>query len=282
MKISKLFHWLYFMVMMLPLFVVPIYFIYSQRHDLTEQTQVDIQYKYQSNEVNSYSDLVEGNIYYLNELDITQDYYDFDSSLVYFQILSFDNYDGDFSIVNYDYDLESLPLGYTRFTCRFDGGNGIWFYFGDAKNVSSWYYLDDGAMVLTDVIFVLDYGVNLSVFNDYYLAAYGDNFLPQYTDFNIIESVQVEDTNTSITNAFVNSFADTIDKYFNYDNVFNFGDLYTWLNTNFFSGNAPLGFFIFWHLLIYWLLTSLLWLLFDVLMYVPNLVHRWLDKASLS
>ena len=73
-----------------------------------------------------------------------------------------------------------------------------------------------------------------------------------------------------------------VDNYFNYDNVFNFGSLYSWLELSFFNGTAPMGFFVFWHLLIYWLLTSLLWLLFDVLMYVPMLIHRWLDKAALS
>lgn len=32
----------------------------------------------------------------------------------------------------------------------------------------------------------------------------------------------------------------------------------------------------------YWLAISIIWLCFDLVMYVPNLVHKWLDKGSIS
>lgn len=35
-------------------------------------------------------------------------------------------------------------------------------------------------------------------------------------------------------------------------------------------------------LLAYWLSMSIIWLVFDLLMYVPLLVHRWLDKGILE
>lgn len=35
-------------------------------------------------------------------------------------------------------------------------------------------------------------------------------------------------------------------------------------------------------LMSYWLCISLIWLVFDVVMYVPNLVHRWLDKGAIK
>ena len=40
--------------------------------------------------------------------------------------------------------------------------------------------------------------------------------------------------------------------------------------------------FIVCGLFTYWTIISLAWLVFDILMYVPLLVHRWLDKASIS
>lgn len=119
---------------------------------------------------------------------------------------------------------------------------------------------------------------SLSVFESYLIKdyyVYGENTIS-------IGTQNVTYSDSDIGSQFIYSMYNCVDKYFNYDRVFNFGDLYTWLNTTFFSGSAPLGFFIFWHLLIYWLLTSILWLVFDVLMYVPQLVHRWLDKASIS
>lgn len=35
-------------------------------------------------------------------------------------------------------------------------------------------------------------------------------------------------------------------------------------------------------LLTYWTCISIIWLVFDVFMYVPLLVHRWIDKAKLE
>ena len=36
------------------------------------------------------------------------------------------------------------------------------------------------------------------------------------------------------------------------------------------------------YLLTYWTCISIIWLVFDVFMYVPLLVHRWIDKAKLE
>lgn len=35
------------------------------------------------------------------------------------------------------------------------------------------------------------------------------------------------------------------------------------------------------YLLTYWTLTSIIYLIFDIVMYVPLLVHRWIDKATI-
>lgn len=35
-------------------------------------------------------------------------------------------------------------------------------------------------------------------------------------------------------------------------------------------------------LLCYWLSISIIWLVFDLIMYVPLLVHRWLDKGVIE
>lgn len=36
------------------------------------------------------------------------------------------------------------------------------------------------------------------------------------------------------------------------------------------------------YLLTYWTCISIIWLVFDVFMYVPLLVHRWIDKAKIE
>lgn len=253
--------------MALPLVVASIFGIYSHRHTLTEQTTVDIQYKYQSNEVNSIDDIVVGNIY------------NFDINNAVYDII-------DFSFVLVSGEINCRSISYVEFSDYYFSYEVPYnLYREDAFGTLSFLPYDDISSVLGYFDFdeIESYS---SVIQIIHINEFGSSTdvttLFSYTDYNEVESVTVNDSSSDIMSVFVNNYAEAINKYFNYDNAFNFGGLYTWLNTNFFSGNAPLGFFIFWHLLIYWLLTSLIWLIFDVLMYVPMLVHRWLDKASLN
>lgn len=276
--------------MALPLVVAPIFAIYSHRHTLTEQTTVDIQYKYQSNEVNSIDDIVVGNIYYYEFIYIEHRVID-STSLSFLSFVQCSSIDGDHfndrytdEIIASNFDVRNSDnVFYVEFS-NYDSGLESYCYFTSLDFYTSVIYDYSNYIAFYDTVFIANAG-----FIDYlnYVSTHQNQWfdevgLPQYADFTVIDSVTVNDSSSDIMSVFVNNYAEAINKYFNYDNAFNFGGLYTWLNTNFFSGNAPLGFFIFWHLLIYWLLTSLLWLIFDVLMYVPMLVHRWLDKASLS
>lgn len=88
--------------------------------------------------------------------------------------------------------------------------------------------------------------------------------------------------NTDIGSQFVYTIHNTIQNYFNMSDLFVFKGLSSWIQVAFFDGNFPLGFYIFYNLLLYWFVVSLLWLIFDILMYVPNLAHRWLDRSSLQ
>lgn len=267
--------------MALPLVVAPIFAIYSHRHNLTEQTQVDIQYKYQTNDVSTLDDLVIGNVYHLDELSLTVP--NSNGEPFSLMVLSCEYLDDISASDRYSDELLIYDFNSSLNDCGFQidiSTDSIVIY---APNDFSYinYYLEGESINLTLVnidFYILDYYPLVNTIG--YFADY--DYLPTRSEFNIIQSVHIQDANSDIMSVFVGNYANAIDKYFNYDNVVNFGTLYSWLNTTFFSGNAPLGFFIFWHLLEYWLLTSLLWLLFDVLIYVPMLVHRWLDKASIS
>ena len=63
MKISKLFHWLYATLMFLPfVFFLPSCLYYGFNEHATNTETTTINYKYQSNEVNTLDDLVVVNI----------------------------------------------------------------------------------------------------------------------------------------------------------------------------------------------------------------------------
>lgn len=55
--------------------------------------------------------------------------------------------------------------------------------------------------------------------------------------------------------------------------------VFTYLSSNLFG---IIGYDVVLELLTYWTITSVIYLIFDVLMYVPLLAHRWIDKARIE
>lgn len=263
MKISKIFHWLYLSLLVLPIVTIPVFMIYSHRHDLTQRTEVDIQYKYQSNEVNSVDDLIVGNIYYLERLYIVDSPYEFS-----FNTISYESYESDLGIG--DFVIDDIFFDYVS-TISVSYEN---FYYSVSNGLSVTLVGGLGYFNINDLVFMYD-----SSLLPYFVS---NNYLPQYTDYNVIESVSVNDTESDIMSQFTTSLYNTTERYYNFDNFFALGDIRQWFNTNFFNGNPSLGFGIAWHLLTYWFVVSIFWLIFDVLMYLPLLVHRWLDKGAIA
>ena len=95
--------------------------------------------------------------------------------------------------------------------------------------------------------------------------------------------------NENIGTSLPNNFDVTTMFYYSVDQVSS-NVLFSWCNTSFLVApfeyignlfgmpvNSPLYTFFS-----YWLNISLIWLVFDVIMYVPLLVHRWLDKGVIE
>lgn len=57
--------------------------------------------------------------------------------------------------------------------------------------------------------------------------------------------------------------------------------VYYYLLSNIFGLSNPILYMVI-QSLTYWTIISIAYLIFDVIMYVPLLVHRWLDKARLE
>ena len=83
---------------------------------------------------------------------------------------------------------------------------------------------------------------------------------------------------------------DLIDTFIESVNSINTESIFSWASTSFLvvpfqyigdlfglPTNSPIL-----TLLSYWLDISIMWLVFDVIMYVPLLVHRWLDKGIIE
>ena len=259
--------WLHATLDLLPVILIPVFMIYSHRHDVTENVQVT--YKYESNEVNSLDDLVIGNIYEFNTNGFALDEMLINDNYITFQLLS--NLE-----VQYDYlILDDVLENVYKFT-----PNTILGFFANESS----YYIGTSYDFLDyqdsdyDIIYQYDYTFtsNCTIL----LLDYDENFAGwdylELTDYNVIESVDVE--NTDVMDSFMNHFNTTVNKHFNMGNVFNLGGVYQWFDTNIFGGHAPTVIYSVWNIALYELVMDLLFLLYGLFMWFIDMIQKLMEK----
>lgn len=246
MKISKLFHWLYASIMLMPIFAIGTKCLYVALN---------------KNAKDSYSEspveeIVYTDVYYTNE-----DYY-FNKSGSYvmnstpmikvdFIQLTTNNTDAQSYFNNNQSNIKYFRLIYYA-------TNQIRLYFYDINQTQ----LDYNTIRDTNSLFMYFTTRENGSFNN-------DNLFYQirYNDYSYLDNVF----------------------YYAVDEIKD-QPIFSWANDSFI--NQPItyigGLFglqsdsAIYTLLSYWLSISIIWLTFDLLMYVPLLVHRWIDKGVLE
>lgn len=259
--------WLHAILDLLPVILIPIFMIYSHRHDVTENVQVN--YKYQSNELNTIDDLVEGNIYFCDDLFL-ESYNDtsFQITLYKFSSTNLNDFSTD------DYDFSDFNSSSCNLLINYNRGYIDWFLLniGESYLAYSMSSIDD--FHFYDVIFCVNSG--LSGFIEYcHSYGYSSSEI-LYTDYNVIESVDVD--NTNVMDSFMNKFNNTIDTHFNMGNVFNLTGVYDWFNNNIFNGNAPQIIYSVWNIALYELVMNLLFLLYGLFMWFIDMIQKLMEK----
>jgi len=265
MKISKLFHWLYAFVMFLPIFAIGGTLLIST-FNMSAKEESEIHYKYETNEVNSSEDLIEGNIYSFNCNNLEcHDFLLEPNSYICFKLLSeleintnYLNFDEGFSdIGNFDKDtiltIDNYSYIYTFFSIE---------QTNSYDNCITYTYYEK---------FLSNCVIELISFSGI------DYTTLSLTDYNEIESVETHNLDTQEV------FYRAVDKVTT-------SPLFSWAYDSFLV--APFSYIVVLfgmptthvvvELLSYWLAISIIWLVFDLIMYVPLLVHRWLDKGVLE
>lgn len=266
--------------MFLPIVLfIPNAFYYGFNEHATNSETTTINYKYQSNEVNSPNDLVEGNIYSYSSFEV----YVLDRELqLYFNILQYNN-------IYLPYDTQSI-------------GEVIYdAYNANIRNELTFSYYNDGQTSYADFFFTnldtysditFDLDTSDSVIFTNLIFVCSDNFidhiqeidedlqngLPTYTDYNVIESVEIN-TDDTISNKMYQAWLSTWNL-----------PLLQWTHTSFVASPFTYITGLFGvpsdstlnYIFAYFVSISICWLVFDLLMYVPNLAHRWLDKGALE
>lgn len=268
--------WLHFTLDLLPVIAIPVFMIYSHRHSLTERTNVEINYKYETNVVNSVDDLVVGNVYHYDYFTYYEGAFDLDLYCLNVDIVNFN----DVLLDNVLDELNVASIKDCLFSISFYGSEYSCYFYTDYFNDNYVCFVGDidNDIIFENVDFVLIDDNTLDKF-----VLYIDDSsvsLPTFSAYNVIESVNADTTNENILNVFYKDFTDTIDNYFNFDNVFTFGDIWQWFNTNMFGGNAsPIAHAIY-EIIVYEFIIDIMFLSYCVFMFIIDFTTDTLERFT--
>ena len=251
MKISKLFHWLYGCLMLLPIFafgVTGLYYALNE-HAIQSETIEENYYKNASSLPSHFDGVEEDTLYGA----ILNNYLANDQK-IYFEYIEIISYTTVFDISEYTEE----GINYLNYDGEYwINVNGLEYEFGDDSNFSFIFVIDYDWTNLNNFT---DFESNFTLFNTNILVPNGEN----YTHTNSVS--------TSVINAWNDTWHNS---------------LFSWSGDSFLK--PPLDYVCsifgvgsentFSYALSYWCSISIIWLIFDVLMYVPLLTHRWLDKG---
>ena len=125
--------------------------------------------------------------------------------------------------------------------------------------------------------------------NEPTIAEFNEMFPNDYYDYTTSKKVLIQNgtetlNNTDIGSQMMYALYNPIHDYMNFNNVFNFGQIYDWLQLNIFGGTAPLSVFIVWNIVLYEFLMDLIFLLYLLFMFFidccTNLIDRFHSQCS--
>lgn len=279
MKISKLFHTLYGILMALPVLVIPIFAININQKSvepISIKVQEDLQIDFNQWIPTDYKDL-----------NITSYY----RSIAYSKtIKANEKY-----MFKWDYTGGTTTGSYNRVTLYDSNGvvstqlaNQV-FNYNEDKNIIGLYFYAGTGNTNADFnnIQLFNFTQMYGVGNEPTATYFNETFTNSYYNYTTSTPILIEGAiniydDTDIGSQFLYSLYKPVNDYFNFKDFMGLGSLYDWILLNIFSGSNNLVFFILFNFFTYWIFVSFFWLIFDVLMYVPSLVHKMLDKARME
>lgn len=249
--------WLHACLDLLPVILIPVFMIYSHRHDVSTTTTYTEQVPvyYETNEVNDYNDLLVGNIYHWGDNQ------------------------GSIEGLTTNYFLFTIkPTENLYFVPNLENTSEIILYI-NSNGISMRVTYNDSSQLFPSIKyitfdFVIDTIQSSISYANYVIGHISESEMLLVKDFQTI----TYDFDKDIMGAFMNNFNFTIDKYFNMGNVFNLGDVYQWFNTNIFGGNAPVVIQSIYNIVIYELVMDLLFLLYGLFMWFIDIIQHLMDK----
>lgn len=307
--------WLHAVLDLLPLVIIPIFAIYSHRHtidsyDVTREKYqvVNFNQQYKDSYYNgfTYSGAIGEQYASASErvytLNITEQYTSLLQMYRYFT-----PYDLELTIGHkyyasvYIYSNRTFPLTFrlypsiegTSYSYNTPNAYSKLEFINQANNNSypkEFGIISGGSITLNvdDFITLKDYQlVDLTLMfgegNEPSIAEYNQMFPNDYYDYTTSKKVLVQNgtetlNNTDIGSQFVYALYTPIHDYMNFNNVFNFGKIYDWMQLNIFGGTAPLSVFIVWNIVLYEFLMDLIFLMYALFMFFIDFCTNLIDR----
>lgn len=287
MKISRLFHWLYAILMLLPFVPVVsfgLYYAFNKNAVVPEVT------KYESKEVDfnqyilsSYT-FTSGSGYSLSDYRAGLNGYVSSSlsserftELLFTKgdkiLVRISNITGNTTLGGLRVNTPSYSVYLNTTESAIVVSNGDYLYFSLFRNsgVSSTLYFYVNIFDLTQM-FGVGNEPTIEEFNSWF-----PNDYYEYTDSKHIvipNYREVTESDSPINHIWLPSFGGM---------GWTIKNIFTFLISTMFGISVVGGIGeVILYLLTYWLCISLIWLIYDVIMYVPLMIHRWLDKGVID
>ena len=273
----------------LPLMVIPIFAIYSQNHEINDNT-LQVQENIEINNFNQrwkFSENVNFTILqsYEIEFDNVQlnTYWSLPNGAVWNQN---DKYLLTYELVN--------------------SNNGTFYSYMDYDdNIDGFYQYQANVATQKIVSFTQRaFSINVATANNFngtfkvnlfdLTAMFGDD-LPTIAEFNLLFPNYFYDyvlTETAYVEGYTTTYDDTdimsqfmyvtynaCDKYFNMNKVFNLGNIWNWVQNTLFNGSAPLSAFIVYNVIAYEFIMDIIFLVYEVFMFIIDFAENCLDNA---
>lgn len=118
-------------------------------------------------------------------------------------------------------------------------------------------------------------GITLADFNNLFQDSYYETV---YSTNVILPNQIVTYNDTDVGSQMVYTLYNTCDKYFNFNQVGVFEDLYNWFEANILGGTAPMSFFIVWNVILFEFVMDLIFLTYMVFMFVIDFAECMIDR----
>lgn len=299
--------WIHAILDLLPLLVIPILAIYSQRHDINSNIVERIEPNYITLEQNVLNGFPTSDLNNISS-SFTEYPVEYSSTYQYVYVTSepveemngmtFDSsltvHNGDklfftswFSMTDSISEIECTIGDNINFNVSYLRGS---YYFEIFASTSEFEceYLNFTFYAPTDEMLAMK---EVQLFN--LTTIFGSGNEPTANDFNTWLNKRYIDfgthslqygthsviyNDTDIGSQFIYQMYNVTDKYFNFNRLFNMGDIYSWLNHNLFGSNAPLPVTIVWNIIVYEFFIDLIFLIYSFFMFVIDWSTNMIDK----